>query len=162
MKPRFFVIVMLLVFALAVPAAMLAQGSKAEQGVQASLAQLRQANLKGGAEAVAILDKYLANDYVRVPFSGAVYTKPDILDAFRTGKQQAEALDLSEVKISVYGNTAVVTGVLNAKSAGPLDGSNTLESRQSRLARVFVKRGGIWQCVLYQSTLIKPKQEAMK
>jgi len=154
MKARF-VILMFLVFAMAVPASMLAQqNSKAEKDIQSTLAQLREANLKGGAEGAAIFDKYLAEDFVRIPSDGAVYTKADTLDAFRTGKQHAESHDLSKVKIRIYGNTAVATGVLTSKSAGPLAGGNTLETRRSRFTRVFVKKGGVWQNVLYQTTKI--------
>jgi hypothetical protein len=56
MKPRF-AIAMLLVLALAIPATMLAQQSKAEKEVRAVIDELTQANLKGDAEAAAIFDK---------------------------------------------------------------------------------------------------------
>jgi hypothetical protein len=56
MKPRFLIAV-LLVIALIVPAWMLAQqNSKAEKEIRAVLDELREANLKGGAEGAAILD----------------------------------------------------------------------------------------------------------
>ena len=147
------VIVMLVILALAVPATMLAQQSKAEQEVQAALEQLRQANVKGGAEGAAIFDKYLGDDFVRILNRGT-YTKAETLDAIRTGKQHTESQGLSDVKIRIYGKTAVATGVLNAKSAGPLAANDTLAATQSRFTRVFVKRAGIWQCVLFQTTLI--------
>ena len=132
MKPRF-VLMALVILALAVPASTLAQqSSKAEKEVQSTLAQLREANLKGGAEGAAIFDKYLANDFVRIPLNGAVYTKADTLDAIRTRKQHTESHDLADVKISIYGNTAVATGVLKSTSSGPLAGGNTLETRRSR------------------------------
>jgi ketosteroid isomerase-like protein len=152
MKPRF-VIVTLVILALAIPAMMLAQQSKAEKEVQATLEQLRQANVKGGAEGAAIFDKYLGDDFLRILNRG-VYTKAETLEAIRTGKQHTESQDLTDVKIRIYGNTAVATGVLNAKSAGPLAASDTLAATHSRFTRVFVKRGGIWQCVLFQTTLI--------
>ena len=66
MKPRF-VIVTLLVLALAVPASILAQGSKAEKEVRAVIDELQEANLKGGAEGAVIFDKYLADDLTRLP-----------------------------------------------------------------------------------------------
>ncbi len=59
MMKRSLAIVMLVVFALAIPASMLAQQSKAEKEVRATLEQFRQANLKGGAEGAAIFAKYL-------------------------------------------------------------------------------------------------------
>jgi ketosteroid isomerase-like protein len=151
MKPRL-VIVMLAVLALAVPVSMLAQqNSKAEKEVRAVLDELTQANLKGGAEAATIMDKYLADDMVRIPSNGSIFTKADMVDGFKTGKIKVEQMDLSDVKIHMYGNTAVVTGVISAKST-VIDASY---NNKNRFSRVFVKRGGVWQSVLYQNTPIK-------
>ena len=151
MKPHF-AIVVLLVLALAVPASMLAQqNSKAEKEVRAVVDELAQANLKGGAEAASIFDKYLADDFVRIPGNGAIFTKADMLDGWRTGKIKVEKLDLSDVKVHVYGKTAVVTGVF--KTVSTVIGTNYANT--NRWTRVFVKHGGNWQCVLYQNTPIK-------
>jgi hypothetical protein len=155
MKPRF-VIVTLLVFALAVPTPMLGQQSKAEKDIRAVMEQLKQANLSGGAEGATIFDKYYADDYARIAPNGAIYNKAETIDANRKGSQHVEAQDLSDVKVRIYRNTAVVTGILDSKSAGPMSGGANLELRQSRFTRVFVKRGGNWSCVLYQSTSITP------
>jgi ketosteroid isomerase-like protein len=151
MKPRF-AIAMLLVLALAIPATMLAQQSKAEKEVRAVIDELTQANLKGDAEAAAIFDKYLGDDFVRIPPSGAIYTKADMLDGWRTGKIKVDSLDLSDIKIHMYGNTAVATAISRAKSTV----LGETMSGPTRYTRVFVKRGGIWQCVLYQNTIIAP------
>jgi ketosteroid isomerase-like protein len=143
---------MLLVLALAVPASMLAQqNSKAEKEIRALLEEFTQANLKGGAEAAAIFDKYMADDFVRIMPSGAIYTKADMQDGWRTGKNKVESLELSDIKIHMYGNTAVATAISSAKSVV----SGETISGKSRYARVFVKQGGIWQCVLYQNTPLK-------
>jgi len=153
MKPRF-VIVVLLVLALAVPASMLAQqNSKAEKEVRAILAQTEQANLKGGAEAAAAFDKLFADEYTRIPPSGAALTKADIVNGFRTGKISYQKFDLSDVKVRIYGNTAVVTGIVKsvAEQAGIKSTGNP-----ARFTRVFVKRDGIWKQVLNQSTRITP------
>jgi ketosteroid isomerase-like protein len=158
MMKRSLAIVTLVILALAVPTLMLAQqNSKAEKEVRAVLDELTQANLKGGTEGAAIFDKYLAVDVTRIPANGAIYNKAEVLDDFRTGKQTVRTYDLSDVKIHIYGNTAVVTGILNNVGAGPLAGDSEMKSRQFRFTRVFVKRGGTWQNVLYQSTLIMGK-----
>jgi ketosteroid isomerase-like protein len=127
------------------------QNSKAEKEVRAVLDELTQANLKGGAEAATIMDKYLADDMVRIPSNGSIFTKADMVDGFKTGKIKVEQMDLSDVKIHMYGNTAVVTGVISAKST-VIDASY---NNKNRFSRVFVKRGGVWQSVLYQNTPIK-------
>ena len=151
MKPRL-VIVMLLVLALAVPASMLAQqNSKAEKEVQAVVDKLQQANLKGGDEAIAVFYKYYTDDFVRIMPSGATFTKADLLDGWRTGKNKVNSSELSDIKIHMYRNTAVVTAITNAKSS--IRGETM--SGKSRYTRIFVKQGGIWQCVLYQNTPLK-------
>jgi len=148
---RSLAIVALVILALAVPVSMLAQqNSKAEKEVRAIIDELTAANLKGGPEVVPIFDKYLADDFVRIPPSGAIYTKADMLDGWKTGKIKVQSAELSDLKIRVYGNTAVVTAISTAKS-------NVLGeamSGQSRYTRVLVKRGGTWKCVLYQNTTI--------
>jgi hypothetical protein len=140
------------ILVLAVPATMLAQGTKAEKEVRAVLDELNQANLKGGAEAATMLDKLLADDYTQVIGNGAFFTKPETLNAWKTGQFRALAWDVSDVKIRIYGKTAVVTGVLNSKpGVGALKGQLV----RSRWTRVLVKRGDNWQCVSMQYTRIE-------
>jgi len=147
---RSLAIVALVILALAVPVSMLAQQSKAEKEIRAIIDELTTANLKGGPEVVPIFDKYLADDFVRIPPSGAIYTKADMLDGWKTGKIKVQSAELSDLKIRVYGNTAVVTAISTAKSTV----LGEAMSGQSRYTRVLVKRGGTWKCVLYQNTTI--------
>jgi len=117
MNPRF-VIVMLLVLALAVPASMLAQqNSKAEKEIRTVMAELEQANLKGGAEAAALLDKLIADDFTRIPPNGTALTKAEIMDGWRSGKIKVASLEVSDIKVRIYGHTAVVTGIETSKAA---------------------------------------------
>jgi len=150
MKPRF-VIVALAILALAVPVSMLAQqNSKAEKEIRAVLAQSEQANLKGGAEAAATFDKIIGDDYTRIPPNGAVLTKADIVNGFKTGKIKVQSLKNSDIKIHIYGHTAIATGV-STRSEKFLGAGVT---GSSRWTRVLVKRGGVWQIVLFQNTNI--------
>jgi hypothetical protein len=156
MKPRL-VIVMLLVLALAVPASMPAQGSKAEQEVRTVMAELEQSNLKGGAEAASRLEKLLADDFIRIPPNGTALTKADVLDGWRTGKIKVASLVVSDIKVRIYGHTAIVTGIETSKAA--MMGANYLG--KTRLTRIFVKRASKWECVLFQSTTIaEPAKQA--
>ena len=150
MKPRL-VIVMLLVLALGVPVSMLAQqNSKAEKEVRAVVDEINQANRTGGAEGAAALEKYLADGLVRVPVNGALLTKDDILNGYRTGIIKFESVDISDIKVQMYGNTAVVTGV--DKRSGMMLGADV--SGMARWTRVFVKHGGAWKMVAYQQTKV--------
>jgi len=82
---RSLAIVTLVILALSVPVQMLAQQSKAEKEVLAVVDEINQANRTGGAEGAAALEKYLADGLVRVPVNGALLTKDDILNGYRTG-----------------------------------------------------------------------------
>ena len=147
-------IVTSVILALAVPLQMLAQqNSKAEKEVRAVLEELRQANLKGGDDGAATFDKYIAVDVVRIPPNGTSVTKADMLDGFRAGKIKVEKMDQSDIKIYIYGNTAVVTGIV--KFIGEQAGVN-YTGNQYRFTRVFVRQDGIWKHVLIQNTRITP------
>jgi ketosteroid isomerase-like protein len=146
------VIVMLLILTLAVPATMLAQqNSKAEKEVRAILDEIQQAVLKGGVEAAATLDKYNADDFTLIQGNGAVQTKAQNLEGYRSGKTGFQKMDLSDVKVRVYGNTAVVTGI--EKYIGEQAGVKSTD-KPARFTRVLVKRDGTWKQVLKQSTNI--------
>ncbi len=148
---RSLAIVTLVILALAVPASLLAQqNSKAEKEVRAVIDELQKANLMGGAEAAAIFDKLLADDLSRIPASGTALTKTDIVNGFRTGKIKVESLENSDIKIRIYGHTAVATGISSRKET--FMGARVTGG--SRWTRVFVKRDGVWKNVLYQNTTI--------
>jgi len=150
MVKRSLATVILLIFALTIPLQTLAQYSKAEQKVRAVLDKLNQGILKGGAEAITISDKYLADDFVRIPGTGAIYNKADVLDGWRTENNKTDKMEVSDVNIHIYGNTAVVTGVMSYSGST----MGVTSTGQNRWTRVLVKNGGVWQCVLYQNTRI--------
>ncbi len=146
-----FALATVVILALTVPAQMLAQqNSNAENEVRAVVDEINQANRTGGAEGAAVMAKYLADGLVRVPVNGALYTKDDILNGFKTGKIKVDALDISDVKVQIFGKTAVVTGV--EKRSSTLLGADV--SGSARWTRVFVKRGGAWKLVAYQQTKV--------
>jgi hypothetical protein len=148
MKPHLMVVVLLLL-AFAVPAPMMAQGSKAENEVRATIEEFRQANLKGGAEGAAILEKRLADDYTRITTDGAVYQKAQSLDNLRAGKTRYQSFEYSDLKIRIYGNTAVVTAIVKTNGATYGVASSPTGVRWTQ---VLVKRDGKWQPVLTQTT----------
>jgi len=152
MKPRL-VIIMLLVPALAVPASMLAQqNSKAEKEVLAVVTELQQATMKDPAAAAASFAKYLADDFTLVMANGTVLTKPVIMEGWKSGATKYQKFDLSDLKIRIYGNTAVVTGVVtNVGTQADLKSIG----KPARFTRVLVKRDGIWKCVSLQNTRIE-------
>ena len=154
MKQRF-VIAMLLVLALAVPATMLGQeNSKAEKEIRAILEEINQNLMKGGPDLVRTVEKYYPEDQARIPGYGRLLTGADMVAAAKEGATHVESQVYSDVKVRVYGNWAIVTGIETAKGVHvgvPFAGA-------FRFSRVFVKRDGIWKNVLYQDTPLPNKQ----
>ena len=147
MKPRF-VVVALVILALALPASMLAQQSKAEKEIRAVVEEIRQSVIKGNPEYAATLEKYCAEDMVRIPGYGRLIAGTDFLAAAKKGATTVESLEISDLKVRVYGNWAIVTGIETGKGVQvgvPWTGT-------FRFSRVFVKRNGIWKTMLYQDT----------
>jgi hypothetical protein len=153
MTKRSLAIVTLVILALAVPASMLAQQSKAEKEVRSTLEQFRQANLTGGAEGAAILEQLLADDYARIFNDGSVYVKAQTLENLRAGKTKYQSFEFSDLKIRVYGNTAVATAFV--KTSGSTYGVATSPTGV-RWTQFLVKRNGKWQPVLLQTTMLAP------
>ena len=149
MKPRF-VIVALLILALAVPATMLAQGSKDEKQIRAMEKELAEAQLRGGAEGAAVFDKYYADDCTGVRGDGRVLMKAQELEAYKSGAIKYQAMEEKELKIRVYGNSAVSTSLsfaTNTRNGKTFSGT-------TRNVRFWVKQQGNWKCVYYQFTRV--------
>ena len=100
---------------------------------------------------VAALDKMIAETYVFTDPGGRVSTKTDVLGGFRSGAIKIQSQEVRDVKVHVYGNTAVETGELTSKAMR--DGQDT--SGTFRFTRVWVNRSGTWQTVAFQET--KPR-----
>ena len=140
-------IMLVLAFIVAASALALGQGSNVEQSIKTLTEQTRQAALKGD---VAAFDKLLADDFTWITAFGATSTKADVLELFKSGKVKYEAIDVSDMKVRVYGDTALVNTTANVKGHfGAIDISG-----QYRGVRVWVKRKGQWQSVSFQSTRV--------
>ena len=73
-----------------------------------------------------------------------------MVNNFKTGQTKLTSDEVSDMKVRVYGNTAVVTGT--ADGAGTMAGKDT--KGQIMFTRVWVKKGGSWQPVAFQQTLV--------
>ncbi len=139
-----------LAFTVAASAFALAQGGNVEQSIKALTEQLNQAALKGD---VATYDKLLADDYISISILGATSTKAQILENYKSGKTKFEAIDVLDMKVRVYGDTALAISTANVK--GHLGATDL--SGQYRSVRVWVKRKGQWQSVSFQATRVAPQ-----
>jgi ketosteroid isomerase-like protein len=76
--------------------------------------------------------------------------KTQLLNALKSGDIKLTSDDVSDMKVRVYGNTAVITG--KAATKGTIGGKDA--SGQNTFTRVLVKKGGTWQTVALQQTRI--------
>ncbi len=99
---------------------------------------------------VATLEKQTSDDYTFINLYGQMSDKSQMVDNFRTGRTKLTSNEVSDMKVRVYGNTAVITG--KADVAGTMAGKDT--KGQIMFTRVYVKKGGSWQSVAFQQTLV--------
>ena len=58
----------------------------------------------------AALERIYADDFIGVGPSGIVRTKPQVISDFTSGDLKFQSITTDEVRVRVYGNTAVETG----------------------------------------------------
>jgi ketosteroid isomerase-like protein len=107
-----------------------------------------QATVKEGAAAV---DQYEAEDIVSTDPSGRVTDKAQDKKDLSSGDLKFQSIQASDLKVSVYGNTAVATGTSTLK--GTYKGQDI--SGMYRFTDTWVKRDGKWQAVASQATRIQ-------
>jgi ketosteroid isomerase-like protein len=108
--------------------------------------QAKEASLHRDADFV---QRTLAEDYVAITPLGQVTTKQDTISARRSGQLRYQALDVSDMVVRVYGDTAIVTARADVK--GHQLGEDF--SGPYRYTRVWVRHNGRWQTVSYQATV---------
>jgi len=101
---------------------------------------------------VAKLDKETSDDYTLITANGQVSDKAQMISAFKSGQSKLTVDDVSDMKVRVYGDTAIVTGKANVK--GNLSGKDA--TGQTLFTRVYVKKGGHWMAVALQQTRVAP------
>src|SRR5436190_21529377 len=94
------------------------------------------------ADATA-LDRIYAADFIGVGPSGRVRTKPQVISDFTSGDLKVQSITIDDVKVRVYGNTAVETG--RSTMIGEDKGQTV--PRDTRFIRVWVKEQGRWRLV---------------
>ncbi len=130
----------------------LAAGQSAP-GVEDQIKKLEQdwaqATIKSGATAV---DQYEADDIISTDPSGRVTDKARDKMDLSSGDLKFQSMELSDVRVRVYGDTAVAAG------ANTLNGTYKGQdiSGKYRFTDTWVKRNGKWQVVGTQSTKVQP------
>jgi ketosteroid isomerase-like protein len=97
------------------------------------------------------MSELLANDWTGIEDDGSMNMKADVVKLFQSPTTTLKSDKLSEMRVRIYGNTAVVTVLdtadfnVHGKDAGGV----------FRLTDVWVKRDGKWQIVASHSSRVK-------
>jgi ketosteroid isomerase-like protein len=120
--------------------------------IEALEMEWRQAQLDNNT---SIIDHLLADDYVGISANGTIETKAQVLAMRRAGTMRFTQLDLTDVKVRLFGDTAVVT------SRADLQGTNGERdiSGQYRYTRVYNRRLGQWKIVSFEASRIHDTTE---
>ena len=91
------------------------------------------------------LNRFLADDLQYAHAGGQLQTKAEYIKAVTTGPARYESFTFSDLKIVLYGKTAVLTGFVDVKMV-------ERELFRVRTLQVYVENGGKWQMAAHQST----------
>ena len=122
-------------------------GSVAEQ-IESLSDQGREAALKGDT---SFLENYTTDDYTTVAGMGTAMSKSEDIQLRKSGDVKYSAIEVSDKKVRVYGNSAVLTATADTK--GTLKNNDI--SGKYRIVQVWVKQGGKWKIAHMQSTKIQ-------
>ena len=99
------------------------------------------------------LDKLLADDWIIVEPDGGMIDKARFLGVIKSGTLSHESMESTDLRVRLYGYTAVVTGLTTSK--GKFMGQDFTSCE--RATDIFVKQGDRWQCVFTQLTRFTKK-----
>lgn len=125
--------------------------SRSEQAVRSLERTYAEAVMR---QDVSTLERILADDFIATSSRGEVRNKSQEMDDIKPNPDYAmEAFNLDDVKVRIFGDTAIVTGRSTLKASYKGRSSTSL----FRYTRVYAKRKGKWQVVSQQLTRI-PQQ----
>jgi hypothetical protein len=97
---------------------------------------------------IVSLDRNTADDYTTINSSGKIADKTQMMSNLRAGKTKVLSVKLDDMKVRVYGDTAVLTGRYQDRS----EKDGVQKEGHALFMRIFVKENGHWQAVAYQQT----------
>jgi ketosteroid isomerase-like protein len=101
---------------------------------------------------IATVNRLLADDYLGIDPNGTLETKADALAQQRSGTMKITSIEPDNVKVRVYGDTAVVTSRVDVVGH---DGDRDISGRY-HYTRVYNHRSGEWKIVSFEASRIPP------
>jgi ketosteroid isomerase-like protein len=150
----------ILIFAVAICSAALAQVSSEEKNVEQQIKKLEQARLDAYLHLDAkALNHLMSNDYTSIYANGEVVTKARELDGIKAapaGTLSSITASIDQLFVRSYGNAAVLRGILTVK--GKIDWSQKdIDINASfRYTAIYVKMQDSWRITFSQFTAIEP------
>ncbi|MFY9561884.1 MAG: nuclear transport factor 2 family protein [Terriglobales bacterium] len=144
MKRSIWVVAVLVLLASSVVTRMYAQSDAA--AVKALEEKWAAAASKNDDAAVASL---LADSVTSIGSDGVMRNKSDMMAAMKNRKYESAVED--DIKVQVFGDAAVTTGIWRAKGT---DGGKPF-SETERFTDTYIKMGGQWKCVASHSSPMK-------
>jgi ketosteroid isomerase-like protein len=112
--------------------------------------EFENAIVKNDPEAI---ERFVAADWIIIDPDGQIVHSNRFFEAIKSGALTHEIMESQDLRVRVYGDSAVVTGLTRTK--GKFMGQDF--STEERATDVFVKRDGRWQCVLTHLTRLAKK-----
>jgi ketosteroid isomerase-like protein len=112
--------------------------------------QFGQALIKSDTDA---LDRLVSDDWIVIGPDGKVIPKAAFVAVLKSGALTHSAMELDQIRVRVYGDSAVLTG--RATAVGAFQGQAFTTTERS--TDVFVREHGQWRCVLTQLTTMAEK-----
>lgn len=108
---------------------------------------------KGFADAIAKNDaeaigRFVTDDWIIIDADGGIIDRERFLEVIKSGALTHEMMESDDIRLRVYGDSAVLTALTRTK--GKFMGQEF--ATQERATDVFVKLGGQWRCALTQLT----------
>jgi len=128
-----------------------AGGSQSQEAIREILDLERQSKDAAVQRDPTFAQRTLADDYLGITPLGQVITKADTVAARKSGQLRYDSIDISDVVVRVYGNTAVVTARATVRGIDLGEEFNG----SYRFTRVWIRRNGHWQAASYQATVTR-------
>ena len=125
--------------------------AKSEKEVLAAMNAWKQAMLMRDRAALEVL---YAPGLMYVHSSGKQESKAEAIEAAVAGKDRYEAIDLEDISVSVYGNTALVKAKVIMRINS--DGGTATNTLSLDVLHVWIKMPAGWQMAARHATRLNP------